>query len=296
MLVLNESKVIPARLRLRKTGTGGAVEVTLLRAREGGVWEALLKPSSRLKRGGVLETPGETPRPALRLVEHLEGARWLIELESAAGGIEALGQAPLPPYISRDDSGEHAVLDRERYQTVYARVSGSVAAPTAGLHFSDSALVEIGSRGCEIARLVLHVGRGTFNPVRADRLEGHRMEAEEYEIAPAAVGRIREARANGRRIVAVGTTCVRVLETIGRHGPAGSESGDVMRGETDLFITPGFEFAITGAILTNFHMPRSTPYVLVCALAGSDLIRKAYAEAIGERYRFLSYGDAMLIL
>lgn len=296
VVVLNESRVVPARLRLRKP-TGGAVEVTLLKAAGAGKWEALLRPSSRLRAGVELARGGSPGEVVLVLRERIAGARWTVEAGGAlrnGAAVDSLGEMPLPPYIKREREDGRAALDRERYQTVYARVPGSVAAPTAGLHFSEKTLAALSAAGCETARIVLHVGAGTFTPVAAADVEEHSMEKESYEAGAAALETLAAARRDGRRIVPVGTTSVRVIETLARGGL--EAAADPVRGETGLFIKPGFEFRATGAMLTNFHGPRTTPYVLVCALAGLNLVRKAYAEAIRERYRFLSYGDAMLVL
>lgn len=289
LLVLNESRVIPARLRLAKQGTGGKAEVLLLRQSGGGKWEALVKPSARFREGMELERPDSPGRAVLRLEKRSGGGKWLVSLPD--GGVE--GETPLPPYIHRDGDPALRALDRERYQTVFARVPGSVAAPTAGLHFTDGTLARAGQAGAGIARCILHIGLGTFGPVADGEVEKHRMEPESYEIDARNAAKVREAHAAGKRIVAVGTSSVRVLETM---APSLGAAAGGASGETALFISPGFQFRLTGAMLTNFHLPKSTPYILVAALAGLDLIRKAYAEAIREKYRFLSYGDAMLII
>ena len=200
------------------------------------------------------------------------------------------GRVPLPPYIR---GGRAEASDWDRYQTIYARERGSVAAPTAGLHFSPESLARIADRGIEMAEITLHVGYGTFQPVRVERVEDHRLEAEHYEISEAAAATIEAARAAGRRIIAVGTTTTRTLEAV-----AHAHEGRVIagRGSTDLFIYPGFDFRVVGGLLTNFHLPQSSLFMLVCAFAGRDRARTAYDAAIAERYRFYSYGDAMLIL
>jgi len=297
-VVLNETKVIPARLRLVKEGTGGGVDALLLREAEPGVWQALLKPGGRI-RAGMRLAPAADPSRAVVAVEARDASgSWRVrELEKAGGGLpESLGDMPLPPYIRRNGAvpGSDALraLDRERYQTVYARVAGSVAAPTAGLHFTCPVLDSLSAAGVETVKVVLHVGPGTFRPVTADRLEDHRMDAEPFEVGAAARSALRAALQAGRRIVAVGTTSARVLETL---GPEGLAKEGPARGETSLFILPGFAFRVAGALVTNFHLPRSTPLALVSAFAGLSLIRRAYAEAVAARYRFLSYGDAMLI-
>jgi S-adenosylmethionine:tRNA ribosyltransferase-isomerase len=291
MLVLNETSVIPARIRLARNPTGGSVEALLVRPRGDGVWEALLTPSRRLRPGDRLDSIRKPGAPRAEIVSRAESGKWL--LRELNGPLEDLGETPLPPYIRRDTGEDPSAADRERYQTVYARVPGSVAAPTAGLHFTDRMIESLSRAGVEIARIVLHVGPGTFRPISGENVEEHVMDPERYEIAAEETARMAAAFRAGKRFVAVGTTCVRVLETL---GPAGLGSEDPARGETAIFISPGYRFSLAGAMLTNFHMPRSTPYALVCALAGLDLIRRAYAEAIERRYRFLSYGDAMLIL
>jgi len=290
-LVLNETSVVPARVRLARHPTGGAVEALLVRRLAAGVWEALLSPSRRLRPGSLLSHAREAGRPRAEIVSRGEDGKWIVR--EMDGGLMELGETPLPPYIRRDAKSGPKVSDRERYQTVYARVPGSVAAPTAGLHFTDLMLASLARAGIEIVRIVLHVGPGTFRPITGENVEDHRMASECYEIAPGETARLAAAVRSGRRLVAVGTTCVRVLETLG-PGVTGLE-GEV-GWETAIFIHPGHRFALVGAMLTNFHMPRSTPYALVCALAGITLVRRAYAGAIERRYRFLSYGDAMLIL
>jgi S-adenosylmethionine:tRNA ribosyltransferase-isomerase len=259
LVVVNDTRVIPARLRLRREG-GGEAEVLLLeRVGADGVWEGLARPSRRLR-------PGQRLGP-VELVESLGGGRWLLRLEG-----EPAGEAPLPPYITEP------LQDPERYQTVYAREEGSAAAPTAGLHFTSELLSRL-----DVARVTLHVGLDTFRPVEAETLDEHRIHSERYEVAATEWDRIREAE----RVLAVGTTTVRVLETLARGAP--------LAGRTELFITPGFEFERIDALLTNFHLPRSTLLALVMAFAGIDETRRLYELAIAERYRFYSFGDAMLI-
>jgi S-adenosylmethionine:tRNA ribosyltransferase-isomerase len=259
LVVVNETRVIPARLRLRRPG-GGEAEVLLLEPLEDGEWEGLARPSRRLR-------PGMRMGP-VELLEPLGEGRWRLRLEG-----EPAGETPLPPYITEP------LRDPERYQTVYAREEGSAAAPTAGLHFTPELLALLGP-----ARVTLHVGLDTFRPVETETLEEHRIHSERYEVDPVEWQRIREAE----RVLAVGTTTVRVLETLARGGP--------LSGRTDLFITPGFEFRRVDALLTNFHLPRSTLLALVMAFAGEEETRRLYELAIAERYRFYSFGDAMLIL
>ncbi|MEK7475923.1 MAG: tRNA preQ1(34) S-adenosylmethionine ribosyltransferase-isomerase QueA [Candidatus Coatesbacteria bacterium] len=296
-LVLNESRVIPARLRLVKEGTGGGVEALLLRDLGGGRWETFLNPAGRVRAGLRLAHVSDRVR-AIAVIEGREpSGRWTIrELDPVPGGLPAtMGEMPLPPYIRRDGTDGQArlrALDVERYQTVYARVPGSVAAPTAGLHLTEAILRELASAGIETVRVLLHVGPGTFRPVTAERLEDHVMDGETFEVGESERGALCAALRGGRRIVAVGTTSVRVLETLGPEGLAGDGPA---RGETAIFIRPGYAFRVVGALVTNFHLPRSTPLALVAAFAGLADVRRAYAEAVEAGYRFLSYGDAMLI-
>lgn len=289
VLVLNESRVFPARFLGEKRGTGGRVEMFLLRELSPFRWEVLVKPAARIRRGCILEF-GDG-RIIARVSRALPAGKREVELAVSGDvhrAIEEYGRVPLPPYIER----EPEVMDSERYQTVYARVDGAVAAPTAGLHFTESLLATLASRGIAAARLVLHVGLGTFRPVASDDPREHAMEEERYEVSPEAAGTINAARASGGRVVAVGTTSVRVLETVadadGRVHP-----GD---GRTRLFILPPHEFRCVDVLLTNFHLPRSTLLMLVSAFAGRETVLAAYEEAIREGYRFYSYGDAMLVL
>jgi S-adenosylmethionine:tRNA ribosyltransferase-isomerase len=259
LLVVNETRVIPARLRLRRPG-GGEAEVLLLEPLGDGVWEGLARPSRRLR-------PGMRLGP-VELLEPLGEGRWRLRLEG-----EPAGETPLPPYITE------RLDDSERYQTVYARAEGSAAAPTAGLHFTSELLARL-----EVARVTLHVGLDTFRPVDSETVEEHTIHSERYEVDAAEWERIRAAD----RVLAVGTTSVRVVETLARGAP--------LTGRTDLFITPGFDFRRVDALLTNFHLPRSTLLALVMAFAGEEETRRLYELAIAERYRFYSFGDAMLIL
>jgi S-adenosylmethionine:tRNA ribosyltransferase-isomerase len=258
LVVVNDTRVVPARLRLRRA-TGGAVELLLLESLGDGVWEALARPSRRL-------TVGERLGPVVLLASLGEG-RWRVHLRGAPDG-----EVPLPPYV------REPLADPERYQTVFARDDGSAAAPTAGLHFTEELLARV-----EHARVTLHVGLDTFRPVTAASLEQHRLHGERYHVEPDAWARISAAG----RVLAVGTTTTRVLETIA-HG------GD-LSGRSDLFITPGFAFRRVDALLTNFHLPRTTLLALVMAFAGIEVTREAYRVAVAERYRFFSFGDAMLV-
>jgi S-adenosylmethionine:tRNA ribosyltransferase-isomerase len=289
VLVLNETRVFPARLRGRRAG-GGEAEILLLRpeAADAGVWQALLRPGSRLKPGRRVEI---APGFAAQVLDSAPGGERRVRLESEGPLEEALerhGRVPLPPYIAREAGAE----DRERYQTVYARERGSVAAPTAGLHFTPEVLGALEARGVEIARLVLHVGVGTFRPVESEDPAEHRMHAEWYAVPDATAAAVNEARAAGRGVWAVGTTTVRTLEA------AAGEDGLVRPGAgwTDIFIRPPYHFRAVDHLLTNFHLPRSTLLMLVSALAGREAVLAAYHEAVEREYRFFSYGDAMLVV
>ena len=261
LVVVNETRVIPARLRLERPG-GGEAEVLLLeRVGANGLWEGLARPSRRLK-------PGQRLGP-VELLESLGGGRWRLRLEG-----EPAGEAPLPPYITQP------LADSDRYQTVYAREEGSAAAPTAGLHFTPELLARL-----DVERVTLHVGLDTFRPIESATLEEHEIHTERYSVEPAAWKRIRTAE----RVLAVGTTTTRVLETLA------NATRPSYQGRTGLFITPGFEFKRVDSLLTNFHLPRSTLLALVMAFAGVEETRRLYELAIAERYRFYSFGDAMLI-
>ena len=284
VLVVNDTRVLPARLRGRRAGTGGAVELLLLRPSENGAWEALVRPGRRVRDGTIVEVgAGATP---VRIGARLPDGRRMISLPSGGEMMDLLrraGEVPLPPYIKRTPD------DPEAYQTVYAREDGAVAAPTAGLHFTPELLEQLRQRGVGVVTLTLHVGLGTFQPVTVDDIRQHRMEVEHYTIPPQAAAAINDRRG---RLVAVGTTTVRALETApGAGGRVSAGSG-----WTDLFIYPGFAFRAVEALVTNFHLPRTTLLMLVCAFAGRELVLRAYEEAIRERYRFYSFGDAMLIL
>lgn len=289
VLVLNETRVIPARLRAVRS-TGGAAEVLLLRpagrpefAYDATDWHALVRPARRLPPGARLAFPGA----AATVIEAGDDGLRTIRFDpgiDVAALLDAAGEVPLPPYVGAGDRARS-----ERYQTVFARVPGSVAAPTASLHFTDAVLAAIAARGVEIVRLTLDVGIGTFRPMRAGPVSEHRMHAEAFAIPPATAAAIGRARSEGRRVVAAGTTVVRALEG------AAAADGVVQPGasQTSLFISPGYRFRIVDALLTNFHLPRSTLLVLVAAFAGYAQTRDAYAHAIEARYRFFSFGDAM---
>jgi S-adenosylmethionine:tRNA ribosyltransferase-isomerase len=289
-LVANRSRVIPARLLGTAVEGGGAVELLMLRPVGEGRWEALGRPGRRCRVGARVELAGGAARARV-VGEGTAGAR-VVEVEGPWPVRELLerhGLPPLPPYITRHDAPKPE--DRERYQTVYARDDGSVAAPTAGLHFTPELLARLAGRGVAVHYLTLHVGPGTFRPLRATRIDEHRMEAEPIEIPEATARAVHEAKRDGRRVVAVGTTTTRALEwAVGEDGRLRDGAGDA-----DLFIRPGHRFRVVDALITNFHLPRSTLLVLVAAFAGRDLILGAYRHAVAARYRFYSYGDAMLI-
>lgn len=301
LLVHNESRVIPARLFGRKP-TGGRVEILLLRPRSETVWEVLVR--GRGVRAGasleVLDGPdGSRMEARARVLEEGErGLRVLAFDRPALALAEAVGQTPLPPYIHRP------LMDPERYQTVYARTPGSAAAPTAGLHFTPELLLRLREMGVKSVFVTLHVGLDTFRPVEEERPEEHRMHAEFCRLPLEAAERINQAKGEGRRIIAVGTTSVRVLETAALAAVGGCADADSCpwrtvvpyEGLTDLFIYPGFRFRVVDALITNFHLPRSTLLLLVAAFCGKELLDRAYAEAIRLRYRFYSFGDGMLIL
>ena len=307
LLVLNNSRVIPARLRGVNAHTGGQFEVLLLEENAINDWWVMLRPGKRARAGTqiiVRDTRGQpTEVRATVLDKNDEGHRRLrfAGTPNIADLLEVLGEVPLPPYIVRAD-GSRMEQDRQRYQTVFAQPAGSVAAPTAGLHFTESLLAEISARGVQVAFLTLHVGLGTFAPVKAETIAAHTMHEERYELSEETARAVNAAKSAGRRVIAVGTTTLRVLETLASQAahssPATVAAG---AGKTRIFIHPPYDFKIVDALLTNFHLPRSTLLMLVSAFAapnetrGRDLILSAYATAIRERYRFFSYGDAMLI-
>ncbi|MBO0460566.1 tRNA preQ1(34) S-adenosylmethionine ribosyltransferase-isomerase QueA [Enterococcus sp. DIV1298c] len=286
-LVMNNTRVLPARLYGEKVETGAHLEVLLLTNTEGDTWETLIKPAKRAKVGTEI-TFGDGRLKAVVKEELDHGGRII---EFAYEGIflenlEALGEMPLPPYI------KERLEDPDRYQTVYAEENGSAAAPTAGLHFTTELLDEIKEKGVELVYLTLHVGLGTFRPVSVDKIEEHQMHSEFYRLTEEAAERLNQVRQNGGKIVAVGTTSIRTLETIGTKfdGEIKADSG-----WTDIFITPGYEFKVVEAFSTNFHLPKSTLVMLVSAFAGRELTLSAYQHAIDERYRFFSFGDAMFV-
>jgi len=305
LLVFNNTKVFPARLLGRRRGATAQrigkrnpaareyltaeVELLLTRQESEDVWQGLVHPGRKVRTGEVLIFGGgELEAEVIGRGEY--GVR-RIRLRAREGSIDAaidrLGHVPLPPYIRRPDEPD----DRETYQTVYAKVRGAVAAPTAGFHFTERVLRALAARGIETCEITLHVGLGTFQPVRTEHVEEHRMEAERFEVSESAAATTNRALEDGRRVIAVGTTSVRTLESAARE-----HSGRVVagRGDTNLFIFPGFQFQVVRALLTNFHLPKSTLLMLVSAFAGRELILRAYQHAIAERYRFYSYGDCML--
>lgn len=286
-LVMNNTRVLPARLYGEKTETGAHLEVLLLTNTEGDTWETLIKPAKRAKVGTRI-TFGDGRLQAV-VKEELEHGGRIIEFEYEGiflETLESLGEMPLPPYI------KERLEDPDRYQTVYAKENGSAAAPTAGLHFTKELLAEIEAKGVELVYLTLHVGLGTFRPVSVDKIEEHHMHSEFYRLTEEAASRLNQVRQNGGKIIAVGTTSIRTLETIGTKfdGEIKADSG-----WTDIFITPGYQFKVVEAFSTNFHLPKSTLVMLVSAFAGRELTLAAYQHAIDERYRFFSFGDAMFV-
>ena len=290
LLVLNDTKVIPARLIGNKIGTGGKIELLLVREKEPNTWEVLAKPRRNL-RIGTQATFGNDKLIAEVLAKPDDGhciVRFDYDHNDAFSVILAeVGIMPLPPYIRRPPNAE----DKARYQSVYAASEGAIAAPTAGLHFTQALLEALKNKGIEIATLTLHVGPGTFQPVKVENIQTHKMHAEYIHLGATAAHQIRTAREAGAKIVAIGTTVVRSLETAGATGTVRPYSG-----YSELFIYPGHHFNVVDALVTNFHLPKSTLLMLVSAFAGRDLIQKAYQEALQGNYRFYSYGDAMLIL
>jgi S-adenosylmethionine:tRNA ribosyltransferase-isomerase len=294
LLVVNDTLVYPARLHGRRVPSGGAVECLLLRQRDADTWDALVHPGQKLRPGsrllferggarlnGEVVARGSFGRRTVRL--------WRDDDAAVEDAIDVIGDVPLPPYIKRPLTE----ADRERYQTVYARARGSVAAPTAGLHLTRELMSELEAKGVERTAITLHVGYGTFQPVRTEIVEEHRIDPERWSIENEAARAVNEALDRGRRVVAVGTTTTRTLEAV-----AGTHGGRIVagHGEADLFIRPGYQFHVIGALLTNFHLPRSSLLMLVAAFGGRELVLSAYREAVEHRYRFYSYGDAMLVV
>ncbi len=286
-LVLNNTKVIPARLMGVKEDTGAAIEVLLLKRRDNDVWETLVKPGKKARPGAkIVFGDGCLRAEVLDVVE--EGNRLLrFDYEGIFEEVlDRLGEMPLPPYIT------HKLQDKNRYQTVYAKYEGSAAAPTAGLHFTEELLAQIEEMGVKIAYVTLHVGLGTFRPVKADNILEHHMHSEHYEVTPETAELINRTKESGGRVICVGTTSCRTVES------AADESGRVQPGcgDTEIFIYPGYRFKVLDCLITNFHLPESTLVMLVSALAGRENVLAAYREAVEERYRFFSFGDAMLVI
>ena len=286
-LVLNDTKVIPARLLGQREGTGAHVEVLLLNRLESDVWEALVRPGKKCRPGTGL-TFGDGLLKAQVLETGEEGSRLIRFFYEGIFEevLDRLGEMPLPPYIT------HKLEDKNRYQTVYAKYEGSAAAPTAGLHFTQELLEQIREKGVEIVSVTLHVGLGTFRPVKEENVLDHHMHSEHYQVSLEAAEKINRAREAGGRIICVGTTSCRTLES------AADEEGKVRpgSGDTDIFIYPGYRFKVLDALITNFHLPESTLVMLVSALAGREQVLEAYEEAVRERYRFFSFGDAMIVV
>ena len=286
-LVMNNTRVIPARLYGTKEGSGGKIEFLLLKRLELDIWEVILKPGKKAKPGSRFEFGGGLLRA--EVLEIIEDGKRIVRFEYEGVWeelLDTLGEMPLPPYI------KEKLEDRERYQTVYSKIEGSAAAPTAGLHFTEELLSKIQSMGVNIAYLTLHVGLGTFRPVAVKNVEEHIMHTEHYEVTAEAADVINQTRQKGGRIIAVGTTSVRTLETV-------ADSNGLLRpamGETNIFIYPGYQFKSVDGLITNFHLPESTLLMLVSAFAGKEHIFHAYEEAVREKYRFFSFGDAMLLL
>jgi S-adenosylmethionine:tRNA ribosyltransferase-isomerase len=296
LLVVNDTRVFPARLIGKRLPGGGAAECFLVRpAGEPDTWIALVHPGQRLREGSrmVFEGSEGSLIHAEIVGRHFHGRRtvqlWTGDGTPVRDAIDAIGHVPLPPYIKRADADS----DRDRYQTVYARERGSIAAPTAGLHFTPEILRALEEKGVERASITLHVGYGTFQPVRVDAIDEHQMEAEHYEVTAATADALSRAKRDGRRIIAVGTTTTRTLESL-TVAPGGAVTPG--SGETALFIHPGHTFRLVSGLITNFHLPKSSLLMLVSAFAGREAILAAYREAVAQRYRFYSYGDAMIIL
>jgi len=288
-LILNETKVFPARLNGRRPGTGGKIELLLIR-KEGDTWEAMARPARRLKPGAKIEFPGETLKAVVDSV--LPNGTRCIRFQGSGSVDDLLGRIghiPLPPYIRREDDDS----DRERYQTVYSRTPGAVAAPTAGLHFTPELFTALTAAGISSTRVLLHVGPGTFKPVEVDDIDEHEIDGEYGELSSDAAAEIAGTRTERGRLIAVGTTSVRLLETVALNNDGAPSPWS---GRTSLFVRPPHQFHLVDGLITNFHLPKSTLLMLVSAFAGRDLVFEAYRTAVAEGYRFYSYGDAMLIL
>ena len=287
VLVLNETRVIPARLFGRKRKTGGTVEVLLLKRTGGNRWEVLVKPGKKARPGSELVF-GDGILTG-KIIDIVEDGNRIIEFTYEGifeEILDSLGEMPLPPYIHKK------LEDKERYQTVYSRVEGSAAAPTAGLHFTEELLEELREKGIETVPVVLHVGLGTFRPVKVENIEDHKMHSEHYFISKESAERINRAKDEGRRVICVGTTSCRTVES------ASDDTGHIVNteGDTDIFIYPGYRFKVTDGLITNFHLPGSTLLMLVSAFSSRQIMMAAYKKAVDEKYRFFSFGDAMLII
>ena len=303
LLVVNNTRVIPARFQSHRA-SGGRIEGLFLRELQHGLWEVMLRGAGRCRIGQVLSLEGAAPAVGLTLRENLGEGRWLVATTVDRSAVEILEQAgttPLPPYIHRQESSEE-FTDRSRYQTIYSSAPGAVAAPTAGLHFTPRLMEQLSQRGIACAAVTLHVGMGTFLPVKVDQVGQHKMHAEWFDLPADTAAAINAARRDGRRVVAVGTTSMRVLETAGRMRQSPDAPFTPATGQTDIFIYPPAQFGAADAMITNFHLPRSTLLMLVSAFCspgdtgGIAMIQNAYRQAIDRSYRFYSYGDAMLIL
>jgi S-adenosylmethionine:tRNA ribosyltransferase-isomerase len=294
-LVLNDTKVLPARFFARRR-TGARLEGLFLGSPSPGLWRVLLKGIRKLKPNESILLRDRAGRDVctVEVAERGKDGHCLLRVAGQAEAeavLDRIGFPPLPPYIRRDDNVAEAERDQKRYQTVYATQPGAVAAPTAGLHFTEQLIAQLKGAGVRVACVTLHVGAGTFKPIATDEVEAHQIHSEAYQIEQKNADVINATREQGGRVIAVGTTVTRVLETVGQGGQVNAG-----RGTTDLFITPGYRFRIVEAMITNFHLPRSTLLALVAAFAGLESIKQAYQHAVGSRYRFYSYGDAMLIL
>lgn len=286
-LVMNNTRVLPARLYGTKIQTGANLEVLLLKNTEGDKWETLMKPAKKAKNGTLISF-GDG-RLKAEVIEELEAGGRILDFTYDGiflENLEALGEMPLPPYITEK------LDESERYQTVYAKENGSAAAPTAGLHFTKEVLEKLEEKGVKLTYLTLHVGLGTFRPVNVDSLDDHKMHSEYYQLTQESADILNETKANGGRVVAVGTTSIRTLETIAQKFDGHLEADS---GWTDIFISPGYTFKFVDAFLTNFHLPKSTLIMLVSAFAGRDFVMEAYRHAVDEQYRFFSFGDAMFV-
>ena len=294
LIVFNDTKVIPAKLQGYLVNSGRGIEILLLRENDGGHWEALIKGLSKLKEGTEIGFGGELLKATLTARQNDRAILKLTGPGDLRQTLNRVATTPLPPYIHRDAAAEENLteLDRKRYQTVFAKHAGAIAAPTAGLHFTSKLLESLDREGINRAFLTLHVGVGTFRPIRSEDIREHDMEAEQFHVPAETLKELIRTRKKGQDITAVGSTPTRVLESMNLDAATG---GDIS-GWTNRFIYPGQKFKAVDRLLTNFHLPKSTLYLLVCAFAGKDLIEKAYREAIGHNYRFFSYGDAMLIL